>query len=310
MGVLNHEQILGRLGRGEIFVGHSWKKDQLRPAGYDLRISPKILALNNRVFDDDEDVGDLLKLHPGDAAYVQTVEIFCMPWDLVANLGLRFGYARQGLSVLTGLLVDPGFGQESNGDDWRSVGAPLQFFLVNVGAEDIQIKVGPRGDGVLSLQLLETTSPSEKKETIPQARVEPSAALWAFQGSEQFQRDLKQQKVATEQQFRDMKEEIKELRAKVETTESATSNIVVFGVFLLAITLAGVIISLLLDYLSGDAFGRLVRNLDHLHLQGAPATLLAIAGLMVVLFPVLAVLFVFVRGLLTIHERISASQGQ
>jgi deoxycytidine triphosphate deaminase len=306
MGVLNHEQIRDRLGRGEIFVHPTWHKDQLRPAGYDLRIAPKILALNNKVFEHGEDVGDLLKLHPGDAAYVQSVEVFCMPWDLTANLGLRFSYARQGLSVLTGLLVDPGFGLEPNGDDWKSVGAPLQFFLVNVGAEDIQIRVGSRGNGVLSLQFLETMEAKEKKETNRQARVEPSAALWAFQGSEQVEKDLQRQSERTTARFIALEEHVKKLDGKVATTESATNNIVVFGVFLLAISLTGVVVTLLLEYLAADKFGDLVTNLDHLHLQGFDATLVAIAGLLVVLVPVLGLLYVFAQGLRGILDKVSS----
>lgn len=304
MGALNHEQIRERLADGEIFDYPTWDEEQLRPAGYDLRISPTILARNNEAFEHGEDVGKLLVLHPGDAAYVQSVEHFCIPWDLAANLGLRFRYARKGLSVLTGLLVDPGFGLEPNGDDWTSIGAPLKFFLVNVGKQEIEIEVGPKGDGVLSMQFLEVSEVQEKEETKPQREVRPSAALWAFQNPQQIREELELETAETEKRFVALEQQVKKLAGKVATTESATSNIVVFGVFLLAISLAGVVTTLLLEYLAADSFGALVRNFDHLELHGFDATLVAVAAFSVVVAPVLGLLYVFVRGLRAVLDTV------
>ena len=55
-------------------------------------------------------------LRPGEVAFFSTAERLCIPWDVCANIGIKFGYARRGVLILTGLLVDPGFGLEREGE--------------------------------------------------------------------------------------------------------------------------------------------------------------------------------------------------
>jgi deoxycytidine triphosphate deaminase len=295
VSLLNREQILERLKRKEIFIS-GWGPEQVRPAGYDLRVATEVRAFNNTIFNEGHHYGETLKLEPGDTAYVLSFESFCMPWDLAANLGIRFRFARRGLSVLTGLLVDPGFGMKLNEGEWQPVGAPLHFFVMNIGADTIPIVLGRDGDAVLSLQFLETAEPEEKLETTVPGDVKPSSALWAFHSMRALRTQVKEGEEDTGKQFAELKTRIESLDAVMETTTSATQNIVVFGVFLLAATLIGVSATILIQTLASSNTALIVDNLNRIDPSGFDATLVALAMILAIGLCLVGLVLAFTRG--------------
>lgn len=287
MGLLNREQITERLERGEIFTPGTWRKDLLRSAGYDLRISPRVRAVNDTILNEGEDFGDALTLAPGENAYVVSYEHFCMPWDLAANLGVRFRFARIGLSVLTGLLVDPGYGLST--EDGAQQGAPLHFFIVNVGSGKIQLRLGERGDEVLSIQLLETQLLQKQIPTPEPGVVKPETTLGVFEGMREVKRELTESRTKSKQETEALKAEVMALNEVVKNTNSAMQNIVVFGVFLFGVSLLGVTATILLEMLASENLASAVDHLNELHGAGACIAGLAGATLLVLVVPALVI---------------------
>jgi deoxycytidine triphosphate deaminase len=295
MSVLNRDQILERLNdpHPEIFMPGTWRDSQIRAAGYDLRVDSAVRALNKDLFPHGKYVGEILYLEPGDSAFVLSLERFIMPWDLAGNLGLRFRFAREGLSVMTGLLVDPGYGFVRNGEGWEAEGAALHFFLVNIGAEKISIRLGEEGDGVLSLQFLETKATQRRREISAPNDVAPATALGVYREIGVLEKRLKKEKDKSKERFSELEQSVANLRAVVETTRSATENIVVFGVFLLAVTLIGVSATILVETLAGDNISKIIDNLNRIHLDGTSATLVTLASILVIGAAIVALITAF-----------------
>lgn len=317
MSVLNRDQILERLDKQdpgpEIFVPGTWRKGQIRSAGYDLRVDSDVRALNKKIFPNGKHVGEFLSLEPGDSAFVLSRERFIMPWDLAGNLGLRFRFAREGLSVLTGLLVDPGYGLVPDGEEWKREGAALHFFLVNIGAGKISIRLGEEGDGVLSLQFLEMKPTDERKEVSAPDDVAPATALGVYREIGILEKRLKKEKAKTKDKFGELKSEVESLRAVVETTRSATENIVVFGIFLLAVTMIGVSLTILVETLAGENLGKIIDNVNRIHLDGFSATLVVLTCILVIGLAVVALAAafsaIFSAGFAEIRRRRQGNPG-
>jgi deoxycytidine triphosphate deaminase len=310
VSVLNRDQILKRLNKRspEIFVPGTWRESQIRTAGYDLRVDSAVRALNKEIFPGGKYVGEILYLEPGDSAFVLSLEQFIMPWDLAGNLGLRFRFAREGLSVMTGLLVDPGYGFAQHGRDWKAEGAALHFFLVNIGAEKISIRLGEEGDGVLSLQFLETKPTRGRKEISAPDDVAPATALGVYREIGILEKRLKKEKDKSKEKFGELEQSVENLRAVVETTRSATEHIVVFGVFLVAVTLIGVSATILVETLAGDNISTIIDNINRIHLDGTSATLVTLASILVIGVAIVALVaafsFIFSAGFAGVRRRL------
>ena len=291
-GVLSKGEILDRLlgeerdgqCEPEIFTPGTWREEQLRSAGYDLRVSTNIRAFNDTIFADDQRHGEQLTLEAGDTAFVLSVERFLMPWNIAANLGLRFGYARQGLSVLTGLLVDPGFGWRKINGSWVPEGAYLHFFLVNVGSDPISIKLGEDGSEVLSLQFLHTKEvpEDEREEKLPPGDIAPAKALRTYRKIDEVKKDLAQEQTRNKDRFAKLESELGHLATELRITRSASDNTVVFGIFILTITLLGVIVSILLEVLAGDEIKSVIERLNEIHPEGTSGTIVVALALLAI----------------------------
>ena len=185
-----HEQVLRR--------GNA-SRDQLRWAGYDLRAAADRVRVNGCDLGTADEPVLAVTLKPGDVASLTSFEQFCMPWDVAANIGPRFHLARRGLLIFTGLLVDPGFGLEPGTDSGKSAWVPkaderLEFFVANLAADPIEIRLGEKGDSVLSLQFFRlnaiTEPGTEGYKKSSDARLSPTA-LSLIRDVRELQRDLK-----------------------------------------------------------------------------------------------------------------------
>jgi deoxycytidine triphosphate deaminase len=303
MSLLNEDDIRLRMKRApsEIFTSESWKEQQLRAAGYDLRIDCEVRGLNDVKFPKGHNHGEELELNPGDSASVLSFERFVMPWDVAANLGLRFRYAREGLSIVTGLLVDPGYGWLEREGELRPIGAPLHFFLTNIGAKPIAIRLGEAGDGVLSLQFLEVQPPKERKEVTPPRDAAATQALWAFKNIEAIKAAAAEERARSDRRISDLQAELATLRTELTATRSATEQVGVFGVFLLGITLLGVATAVIVESLGRHP--DMVRWVNDIHFDGTSAVIATALGLVLLVCLFYGTLLLFTKGFAWAIER-------
>ena len=78
-----------------------------------------------------------------------------MEWDIAGNIGLKFSLAAQGLLVLTGMALDPGYGRQldDNGVWIAMADQCLHFVLANVGPKPVVLT--PGRERIAFLQLFE-----------------------------------------------------------------------------------------------------------------------------------------------------------
>jgi hypothetical protein len=91
--------------------------------------------------------GQYILLHAGETAFLSTIEEFRMPLDTAAIIALRPKFARQGIILLSGQYVDPGYGILFSGENrptsppsWDNDGTNRLFFAIaNIGDSDVKI---------------------------------------------------------------------------------------------------------------------------------------------------------------------------
>jgi deoxycytidine triphosphate deaminase len=247
--ILNDRMILERLGRGEIFKPGTWEQGNVRGAAYDVRIADDFMIIPDPHFPEGRRYGKgerrrrPVVLEPGAVAFFSTQERLCLPWDICANIGIKFGFARQGILVLTGLLVDPGFGLEKDAaGNW--IGKPderVHFLLANVGSKSVVINPGV--DKLVSLQFFSVDEP-ETKRYVPSGE---------DMEDEFFEKGAKSTPGLVF--FHEVSEAMANLRnvdQKVAALERGTHQLVYFGVFLISASLLAGALAFLVGSLESD----------------------------------------------------------
>jgi len=145
-----------------------------------------------------------------------------MPDNLVGKLGIRLKYALQGLTGLMGIQVDPHYGQGM--DDER-----LFIRVVNLGNESVRLLPG---DPVFTFEV--HTVDGDIKLPSP-----PRGSTW-----DRLQHELANQ---TEASWTYVTRVQSDLAAEVEDVRNSLQPVVMFGVFLVAVTILGVAIALILN---------------------------------------------------------------
>jgi dCTP deaminase len=105
--MLADEEIRRVIDAGELVID-PFVEDSLQPASYDFRIGSGAFTSSTREKVDVSEKG-LIVIEPGDFAVVETRERVEFSPQIAALLGLRSEYARQGLLMLSGPQIDPGF---------------------------------------------------------------------------------------------------------------------------------------------------------------------------------------------------------
>jgi deoxycytidine triphosphate deaminase len=250
MGLLSGSQIRSR--RTEIFPGGTFDEGCLRAAAYDLRVQLASDETPTGIMRD-----DTLILNKGQRAVLETYDRMAIPWNVAGNIGVKYKLGIMGLFVSPGLFVDPGFGR-SRGALSQS-GDRLRFLVTNVGDDPLAIRLGKEGDAVLAIQFLAVEESDVKS---PIRGVHPSPQGFAF--------------------FEDLTK-LENRYAAVERTAEGTEKIVVFGVFLIALTIFSVVVGVILEALAaGDAVHGLIRAANQLNPSGPWGVALAVAFLVFV----------------------------
>ena len=219
--ILAQDEILKRLNAGDIFREDTWCKCCLQEASYALRIANDALLIDGKFYDPGiEYDGDYISIEPGKIAILSTKEALNMPKDLVGKIGIRLKYAHQGLTGLMGIQVDPFYGRDKPDEK-------LYIRVANLGNETIQLSPG---DMVFTFELHNvkgTFPPREKESTWLRMKDElryQANSSWSYV-------------TRVESKF----------SAETENLKNYLQPLVMFGVFLVAVSILGVAIAVLLQ---------------------------------------------------------------
>ena len=228
--ILSREAIEERLTKGQIFKQGTWDPSCLREASYVLRVAPDGLMLGGKPYrPGKESVEGDFEINPGEIAILSTIERLQMPDDLVGKIGLRFDYASIGLTGLTGIQVDPFFG-------WGSDDERLYIRVANLGNESIPI---PRGSGVFTFELHTVLG------KVPEP-TKPRTPMWyRIQENIAGQREPSWSYVTRVQVNVENVE--KRLESDIKGIRDYLQPLVMFGIFLVAVTILGVALTTILN---------------------------------------------------------------
>ncbi len=243
--ILGHNEIHNRIAKGEVFRRGTWHPGCLREASYVLRIAADGLLLDGKFYDPviqerrdefprlSKKVGGTtvqeptvperyIKIDPGKIAILSTIEELNMPADLVGKIGIRLKFAQLGLTGLMGIQVDPHFGHEKNHER-------LFIRVANFGNEAITLS---EGDGVFTFEL------HEVKGHVP-LPAEPRKGSWS-----RIRRTLKDLDDASWSYVTRVESN---LSAETQSVKDYFQPLVMFGVFLVAVSILATAIAVLVQ---------------------------------------------------------------
>ena len=247
--ILGHNEIHNRLTTGQIFREGSWDPGCVKEASYVLRISADGLLLDGKFYDPvlknkginqekrnyvqmfvTRAVGTVteklteprnyIQIDPGKIAILSTMEKLNMPSDLVGKVGIRLQFAHLGLTGLMGIQVDPLFGHDKECER-------LYIRVANFGNDPIRLS---EGDGVFTFELHEVTGyvPVERKEDswprIKRTLKDLDNASWSY--VTRVENDLS---------------------ADTQSVKDYFQPLVMFGVFLVAVSILAAALAVLLQ---------------------------------------------------------------
>lgn len=235
--ILAQDEILKRLCKGDIFRECTWQKACLKEASYALRIADDALLIDGKFYDPGKKYdGDYIRIEPGKIAILSTKEHLNMPKDLVGKIGMRLEYAQQGLTGLMGIQVDPRFGHDKPAER-------LYIRVANFGNETIQLSPG---DEVFTFEL------HQVKGKAPKIKREPT---WL-----RMKDQLRYQSNASWSYVTRVENN---LSGETENLRNYLQPLVMFGVFLVAVSILGVTLSVFLQTASpAEDFGSSWLTLD------------------------------------------------
>ena len=241
--ILGHNEFHNRLTTGQIFRKGTWDPNCVKEASYVLRIAADGLLLDGKFYDPFSQkkqnwlqtlltkVGstitpkpteprNYIQIDPGKIAILSTIEELNMPPDLVGKIGIRLQFAHLGLTGLMGIQVDPLFGHDKKRER-------LYIRVANFGNDPIRLS---EGDGVFTFEL------HEVKGHVP---VEPREDSWP-----RIKRTLKDLDDASWSYVTRVESD---LSAETQNVKDYFQPLVMFGVFLVAVSILAVAIAVLLQ---------------------------------------------------------------
>ena len=219
MAVLGTVELKRRLDNGEIFKLGTWDPSGIKEASYVLRIAWDGLVVDGDPYPPGTFYGATqLQIDPGRIAVLSTQEVLTIPGDLSGKVGVRLDFAARGLVGLMGIQVDPYYGMDSETDE------RLYFRVVNMGNEPIRLE---RGEGVFNIELHHAKG-ARKPEP-------PRASGW-----DRIQQLIKTQRDPSWTYITRVDEQAKAI-------EDRWQPLVLFGVILLAVTILGVMLTVVIN---------------------------------------------------------------
>ena len=219
--ILSGEEIRKRLRDKQILREGTWDDDCIAEVSYTLRIANDGLLINGKFYDPGTPYkGGYIEIEPGEIAILSTKERLNMPDNLMGKIGIRLEYALQGLTGLMGIQVDPLYGHDK--EDER-----LFIRVANFGNEPIRLSPG---DKVFTFELHEVSG------DVPLISKESS---WPrIKRSLRHQRDVSWSYVTRVQE---------NLEVETQNIRQYHQPLVMFGIFLLAVTILGIALSVIVN---------------------------------------------------------------
>jgi deoxycytidine triphosphate deaminase len=277
--VLGSDEIRRRvIEEKSIFVQETWDEENLRPAGYDLTVAPDFMIYpdGHGSWSRVQESGKCSEftLQSGDVAFVSSREKLRLPWNLSGQVSGRFSYLQQGVLILAGMIVDPGYGLN---EDKAADGERLHFWIANVGERALTIR--PGRDHIASIQFFPVlgstlrTRYNTGREIDQQYFQHPHDlfALGFFSRMTQFKQETeamdRRLQQATERIEHDLSQRMSKLDKRVDGlademsgVTKGTNQVLLFGIVLLLVTFIGVVLSTALAMLGGDNAATAVAN--------------------------------------------------
>ena len=241
--ILGHNEIHNRISKGEVFRKGTSDPGCVKEASYVLRIAADGLLLDGKFYDPFSqkklnrfqmlvrNVGattvqelteprNYIQIDPGKIAILSTIEELDMPSDLVGKIGIRLRFAHLGLTGLMGIQVDPLFGHDKERER-------LYIRVANFGNDPIRLS---EGDEVFTFELHEVKG---------HVHVEPREDTWP-----RIKRTLKHLDDASWSYVTRVESD---LSAETQNVKDYFQPLVMFGVFLVAVSILAVAIAVLLQ---------------------------------------------------------------
>ncbi len=227
---LGSEEIRRRLRAGEVFRRDTWVEESIKEASYALRVASDGLMLRGKRYKPAEDyVEEEITIQPGEIAILSTLERLNMPGDLTGKIGIRYDYASQGLAGLMGIQVDPFFGQDIENER-------LYIRVANLANHPISI---PLHDAVFTLELHKVYGKASKPP-------KPRASMWyRIQEAVAGQPNPSWSHITGVQTK--LSAATKQLSSETTNLREYLQPVVMFGVFLVAVTILGVSLTVILS---------------------------------------------------------------
>ena len=248
---------------GRAFERESIAEANIRSATYDLTLARDLLVVPEgeggeaHVYRRGEYCPNVIELARGATALVSSRELAQFDWTIWGSLGARSSLAVQGLLIQTGLGVDPGYGLQYDDtlNAWIPESPPqrLYFVVTNVGPGSYYLR--PEIDTIARIQLVECNEPVDKRYVPPPevaGRFDQASAdtqpltffsyVMTVKKGEEIKQSVKDAQLAIDDRVTrvELDSAINVVRSELQTVQTASHHVVVFGVFLLTATLFAV----------------------------------------------------------------------
>jgi deoxycytidine triphosphate deaminase len=242
-GIFGSTEMANRLRRGQLFLDGTWTQDNIELAGYDLRIAADLMVVPNESGGGDrryrlgEYRRDPVILKPGQVARFSSVEHFRLPLNVCGLISVRFSYASRGLLLLTGPVVEPGFGATGAvGEDIDQAGIPprLNFFVANVGNRQLVIL-----PGVTSIATVQFVSVIEAPDHITSAKRKSKDKKWVQFVGDENETDLSEGALGLVTRLADMQATYAGLSRRIEEVRTGALPFIQLGWIVLAAAFLG-----------------------------------------------------------------------
>jgi len=274
-GILAYSELLHRLQQGEIFSPDSWRVQQLRGAAYEVRLASDLMFVRGRggesiKFGPGEHHSDPIILNEGEVALVSSAEKCRFPSDLAAFISTKWDLSRRGLLVLTGGFVNPRFGLKNVDGQWvPKEDERLHFLLVNLGSEPQSLT--PEETRLASVQFsLMVGDPGSEVAQSTQSII-----------TDDYSPDAPVTALAVFRELRRQRRRLDRLTSSFDKLEHGFQPLLTFGIYLLAITFLGVVLSNGLQ-LASQEHVRQMATLFGGHWQFTAIVIAAIIGITVI----------------------------
>lgn len=244
-----------------IFVHGSWDAEHIEGAGYALRLADRWLVVPKARIDGtrhhevvDGGASRLeFTLAPGETAVVATEERWALTPEYTAQIGPKFRLAARGLLLVHGMVAHPCFGRRLVDGAWvPEEDRRLQLIVVNLGSKPIELQ----HQKTIAYAQFFRVAPSPTnidlsgfdwlEENFFAGTAAPLGAIAYKTDLADVSEQMGERDAGLESRLStiegDVADHVASLERQMDRIQNTTMNVVVFGVFLIASVLFGLVV--------------------------------------------------------------------